>query len=722
MRLRLSAVAILLVGLGSRPSIADDPAPARTVPWAKDAAALLEGVTEIAAPGALPGSVVAFGPDAFPLVLGGAGGVKRVPMAAAAHWGKGRVFVIAHDAFTSGKKDDVADSGRLLENAIAWAAGAARKPARVGRRVTDLSSIDVLVLSGGNPSEDERKSIAKFVTEGGGQVVGLCPWGWMQVSKAASLAENGLQILLADAGLAFTTETVERTGPKGYLVSGVPGLAFHAERAVELLVATAGKKATGPELVQAALVGQQSITVLPAGEKRIRARIKALLRERAEHLIPTEKSPLRADHPLDRFLLAAQMAELARTPSKDVDAHPAAATFPGLLPPETKSVRRTVDVDLAIPGWHSTGLYAGPGREITVSIPPVTGATPPPLSIRIGCHRDGLWHLDSWPRVPDVTIERNLEATGGKAACAFGGPVYVVVPDGAKGRASVTIEGAVEAPLYVLGVTSKEEWARSRRAPGLWAEIGSTRVILSVPSSAIRDLADPEPLMRFWDRVLDADADLAGVPHERARPERYVPDIEISAGYMHSGYPIMTHLDAAERMVNVELLSTKGDWGLFHEMGHNHQSPDWTFDGTTEVTCNLFALYVLQHVCGIKGIAGHEALVEREKRAADHVKAGAPFSKWKSDPFLALTMYTQLIDGFGWAPFEKAFAAYRSLPPGEHPANDDAKRDQWMTRFSRAVGRNLGPFLQAWGVPTSEGARASIASLPGWMPPGFPPR
>ena len=104
---------------------------------------------------------------------------------------------------------------------------------------------------------------------------------------------------------------------------------------------------------------------------------------------------------------------------------------------------------------------------------------------------------------------------------------------------------------------------------------------------------------------------------------------------MHSGYPIMTHLDAAERMVNVELLSTKGDWGLFHEMGHNHQSPDWTFDGTTEVTCNLFALYVLQTVVGLHGIAGHEALADREKRAADHVRAGAPFSKWKSDPFLA---------------------------------------------------------------------------------------
>ena len=30
------------------------------------------------------------------------------------------------------------------------------------------------------------------------------------------------------------------------------------------------------------------------------------------------------------------------------------------------------------------------------------------------------------------------------------------------------------------------------------------------------------------------------------------------------------------------------------------------------------------------------------------------------------------------------------------------------------------PFFQAWGVPTSEQARQSIARLPAWMPPDFP--
>jgi hypothetical protein len=273
----------------------------------------------------------------------------------------------------------------------------------------------------------------------------------------------------------------------------------------------------------------------------------------------------------------------------------------------------------------------------------------------------------------------------------------------------------------VLGETTKEAWAAARRAPGPWAELGTAKVILTVPAAHVRDLVDPEPLLRFWDRVLDADADLAGIPRARPRPERYVADVEISAGYMHSGYPIMTHLDAAPRMVDVALLAKEGDWGLFHEMGHNHQAPAWTFEGTGEVTCNLFALYVLETVCGRPRATGHDALGERAAKAAAHLAKGAPFAAWQADPFLALATYVHLVEGFGWEAFRHVFAAYRTLPDAGQPNDPAAQRDAWMVRFSREVGRDLSGFFVAWGIPTSPAARASLRDLPAWMPPGFPP-
>ncbi len=186
---------------------------------------------------------------------------------------------------------------------------------------------------------------------------------------------------------------------------------------------------------------------------------------------------------------------------------------------------------------------------------------------------------------------------------------------------------------------------------------------------------------------------------------------------MHAGYPIMTWLDAAPRFMNLELLRRKGDWGMFHEMGHNHQRGEWTFGGTGEVTCNLFTLYVIETVCpkapARKGFTP-EAMAKTMKK---HIAGGADFRKWQRGPFLALVMYVQLKDAFGWDAYKKVFAEYRKLPPRRRPRNDAEKRDQWMVRFSRTVGRNLGPFFEAWGVPTSKKARDSIARLPTWMPP-----
>jgi hypothetical protein len=287
----------------------------------------------------------------------------------------------------------------------------------------------------------------------------------------------------------------------------------------------------------------------------------------------------------------------------------------------------------------------------------------------------------------------------------------------------VQVRGAVPVPYYVYGQTTLAEWRDSiRECPAPWAELECPGVILTVPSHEIRELDDPEALMAFWQNALDCQADLAGIPRERQRPERIVADVQISAGYMHSGYPIMTWLDAPARALDLEALTTEGSWGHFHELGHNHQSGQWTFGGTGEVTCNLFTVYVHEVACRLP-TPGHPGL-EPESMAKKHVEyfaAGAPFDRWKSDPFLALSMYLQIRDAFGWQPFSNVFAGYRDDTEERLPKNDEEKRDQFMVRMSREIGRNLGPFFDTWGVPVSQQAKESIADLPAWMPEGFPP-
>ena len=132
-------------------------------------------------------------------------------------------------------------------------------------------------------------------------------------------------------------------------------------------------------------------------------------------------------------------------------------------------------------------------------------------------------------------------------------------------------------------------------------------------------------------------AELATRPIERERPERYVVDVQISAGYMHSGYPIMTHDDVAAALVDLEKLMHQGHggvWGFYHELGHNHQSRDWTFDGTSEVTVNLFTLYVFDRVCGTPPRETRDVLGARRQTVVQKYRdSGSSFAQWKSDPF-----------------------------------------------------------------------------------------
>jgi hypothetical protein len=190
---------------------------------------------------------------------------------------------------------------------------------------------------------------------------------------------------------------------------------------------------------------------------------------------------------------------------------------------------------------------------------------------------------------------------------------------------------------------------------------------------------------------------------------------------MHAGYPIMMHMDMPAVITNRDTLMNKahgGVWGLWHELGHNHQQGDWTFNGTGEVTCNLFTLHVLDRICGTKPMETPE-IKGTLPRVEEHLAKGAPFDAWRRDPFLALCMYAQVQDAFGWELYRKVFAEYRDLPPTERPKSDQEKRDQWLLRLSRAADRNLGPFFETWGVPTSQAARDSLSVFDTWLPPDF---
>jgi len=674
---------------------------------------LLDGVTRIAAPG-VPGPLSVVGDKAWPVVAVPGDGHLH-PVVAAARYGKGRVVAFGHSGYLDPKTQARNDTRRLVSNAIRWAGG---DPVVIRDLPKELERIGVLVMRPAVTlkTDADIERVRAFVRGGGGLVVAGLGWGWKQLNPGKSLsADHPGNRLLAPMGIVWADGYLKAPGAQGYAVAGPAPDVTHAVRAIDSLAKERKDRA------HAAAIVTRAVAALPIDDPFLIPRVARLARTTNVIAALKFERPLGPSDALPKILLAYEIKRLKRGEGGWTGLTIAARSFPGDVPKGAVRASHPVKVDLSVPRRASTGLYAPPGKAVTIR---TRDAIPDGLRIRIGAHSDRLYGKKEWKRAPQVGFTWPLTGKETRIPNPFGGLVYVEVPKNAgDGEIGLLVMGVVRSPRFVLDRTDPKRWREKIRAyPAPWAEIGTSKVILTVPSRVVRELDDPRPVLDFWDRVLDACADLAGRPRERRRPERYVTDIQISVGYMHAGYPIMTHLDVAGVVVDVAAMKA-GRWGLFHEMGHNHQSRDWTFAGAGEVTVNLFTLYVLETVCADAGM-GHGALspTKRARATAAHLAAGAPFSVWKKKPFLALYSYVQLREGFGWEAFRKVFAEYRDLPLAERPKTDDEKRDQWLVRFSRTVGKNLGPFLTTWGIPTSEAARESIGDLPTWMPPNFPPR
>ncbi|MFN3729737.1 MAG: M60 family metallopeptidase [Fimbriimonadaceae bacterium] len=704
-----------------------------------DRTAIVTGVECIAAPG-LPGPLVVYGPEAFAVVAGRSGQGQEA-VVAAGPLGKGRVVAFGHDGYLGAETLGVADTGRLFLQSLAWLSrekapvvAVLEQPGLVrwlegqgisARNVAkaDLGSLGgsttVLVTSAWSATPETHASILRFVEGGGGLLTAGLGWGWLQLNPGKTVADIPIVPVTQRAGILWADGSLDRTSADGYRVEPqLPDL--NATRALD--------QTQGPnrERNQAVRLISRAIATLPADDTILRPKLVAL--RGSEPVIPTDAKPVGYDDPSRRIALTLDLLELRDTPIAKIRAHPASVDFPGPVPPDAV---RQANLAITLPaqhhGWQSTGLYVPPGEPVTVRIP--TSAVAAGLRAVVGCHTDTLWHLESWKRAPEIARSFALNQQTTTIASPFGGLLYIDVPEQAKAERIVNVSGAVRATRFVRGQTSAADWATERRYPAPWAELEGERVVLSLPASVVQQLDDPTELVEFWDTVADLCADLATWPRERSRKERFVTDRQISAGYMHAGYPLMTGMDVAEVFVDLPRIKADGHggvWGFFHEIGHNHQSDLWTFEGTGEVTVNLFTLYVYDKLLGMPVTQARGTLFKPEAIGERYVKFrdedGLSHDKWKNDPFLALLMYVQLIEAFGWDAYKKVFAEYRALPRDQQPRSQQDRRDEWMARFSRTVGRNLGPFFTAWGIPITDRARQSVSDLPTWMPDNFPPK
>ncbi len=671
--------------------------------------------------GGLCGGVIAFGENSQVLATSKQG----IPIIVGAIYGKGRVIAMSHEALLSTPGNE-----SFMRDLLSWV-NPPGKPIGLGGRAfvhssfgnpvpvtidknfnTALSKCGTLVFSQAPLDGDltRQEQVTKFVQEGGGLVIAGPAWGWMQLNPGKNFVkDHSGQRILSNFGLGFSEGTVDSENGDIKLASPRP----------ENNVLTALAIFKGKEIVAgdaAKTIGytlESALGSLPI-EHPILKDIRNELSDNQLQIRPTKKSPILSSNYKLRLAARYYDREWRNLPPEKVTAHPSSLDFPGSVR-ASKRQDFTVSIGGRKREWWSTGAYAAPGEVIQVELPKSLWNLK--VNLQIGGQTDNLWHLESWERFPSITNETKFSEGIARLANPFGGLVYILAGD--VPLSTIKLKHVVAAPVFVSGNTTDSQWNALQKSDAPWGEIIGKQSAISVPSSVLRTLKNPQEVATYWDEVVQQVELFYAVP-KGSREERYQVDRQISAGYMHSGYPIMTWEDVAAKFVDIKILrGDNGDtnWGFYHEIGHNFQVDSWTLDEWGETTNNLYSLFGTEHF-NRDLTGGHGAMQrgEREKRMAIVKANPGKEAYYAKDPWFGLTMLYAIREEFGWEPFQKLFAQYRTLNSIELPKNEVEKQDQLLVRLSKILGKDLGSYCQAWGFKNSAKAKQEASQYQIWWP------
>ena len=716
---------------------------------------LLSGVTALGDPGG-PGHMVAFGPTAFSVANYPGEGIER-PLVGASTLGDGRVVLLPdHQWLSTNRFADDPQTLQFFDNAITWASPASAATTRVvvynnttdadhfatrgfasainsttANLQTDLQSADVLYAPwlGNNVSDDVLNTVRDFVRNGGGLIVADYGIGyqWWWNRETADIPVNRL---LRPAGLAVTKDWPDSGSQSVTAATGQ----VTEQQILDALVDSSGLSGEQKDTVAAVYASVHS--VLPEGDTLL-AELDQSFGDRIDSIRPTPATPV--SDAFEKALLLREADLIRDLPPAQVIAHRTADDLFGVVPvgaPRMSGGSHTIDT--AFSGLHATGFYAAPGETVMLQFAPeMVGQG---FRVRINNHVDSVTGRSSWLRFPrDVSRSFPIDSTNIEVANAFGGTIFIDLggdnsdPAPDLGSFEITVDGAVETPLFELGQTTNADWvADIRDRPGLMAEFVSPGLSFSVPSDWIRDLDDPEALMTFWNDVVQRLDYVGGYDGLRTASERINYDIQISVGLLHAGYPIQGPTSYGRRIVDLAGLRESGDWGWFHELGHEMQARrelswgynnPWTFDGDTEVTVNIFANAALEFATEDPppsgwGYSVDPLLVMQRTIHTTNDPNASTFEQRDPYPF-----YFQLADGpWGWEGYRDVIGSYvddQQNDPGGLPSGNAEEKDQWLIRWSEATGHDMTTYMvDHWGLEVSQTAIDQVAAmnLPAWLP------
>lgn len=424
-----------------------------------------------------------------------------------------------------------------------------------------------------------------------------------------------------------------------------------------------------------------------------------------------------------------------------------ARVFPGLVDqaePRVKDAQFTLDlnftdqtaqnlrISVAPSPQYSTGYYAAPGELIKIIVPAgIEG-----LVVQIGAHTDNLAGKFPLLRDPVVYSRKQLVSGVNYVRNLYGGHIYILASFAYPNPITFTISGAVVSPDFILGKSNDAEWVAQVKASQVpWLELRAKSVIFTIPRDKVmatfnssEPFTNPTAVFTRWNDVFDLDynawmglSENAADIRDRAPQSQWrgILDIQLSAGYGHSGFPFVGLNDAywfASFTSLKSITTSSGQWGTYHEFGHNcQQGSIWSWSTLGETTNNLFSFKVANRIGANYNIlhpsvsSGFpEAVAYASAAGAKNFDTDAFMTDKDKGPFRKMTPFVQILEKYGYGAMTHLYIEARHAP--RLNSNDITKHNFVYEKLSDYTQTDLGPFFDAWGILTSIAVRDKVAA------------
>ena len=352
--------------------------------------------------------------------------------------------------------------------------------------------------------------------------------------------------------------------------------------------------------------------------------------------------------------------------------------------------------NLALTDFVPTGVSLGAGKELDMDVVLTKGNALP--QVLIGTYSRYLAHWNPQEQALAGGGNRVVNTTKKEQL------IYIrYVGDNPSSEAQITIKGGYKVPYFKLNETQNSDFVamlNNCNCPDAQLYGNKTIVVASVTNFKKYINQDWNQLILTLEEIIETEAYIDGLdsslPVHVPNRNRYLftesddPDFWMAATWYRTFY---NEKDAIDFILDINKLKSDG-WGPWHELGHQHQLKNLTWDEVVEVTVNIYSLRV-ERSFGLTSRLKRDNIWSDVDEYLNRPIAQRNYNDESVDLFLRLGLYQQLWLQYGDSFFIELHKKVRE--ENKNIVTDEEKMAYFMLKASEVTQNNLKQFFKEWG-------------------------